>query len=536
MQDTFSFSSTTISSTASGLILLYFLRKCWSSKPRPPLPPGPKGLPFIGNLLDFPRKQFVLTFLQWGEQYGPITWVMVPGRKFLIVNSYEAMRELLDKRGSNYINRPQSVMVTKLMKTDFTTVRLQGEARWRRHRKFLRPALSLNTVKQNYSDLFLAKASGYLQAILHKPDNFHHSLRRALGETISELTHGAIKHQDGTDYVTEHEENFAYSKRAAMGYLVDLFPLLRFIPSWFPGAKFRRDAQKWGQHGANLRKMMIEGVEQRMATNEGRPCYVSNMLEDLQKLESDTGEDIREDVQAVHDSGFSFYQGTSKILDQTATTLKNFLLAMSLYPDVQARAHKEIEQFFVEGRSPDFSSQDQMPYIRAIVLESLRWNPPVSFGVPHTAREDNFYNGYFIPKGTTVIANQWQVSRDPMIYDDPSTFNPDRFIDNPDILDPRDFVFGFGRRICPGNSLAYQLTWIFVVSILWGFEIQRPEGCPPLERDADRFDFGLIRYAGSHFLIRGRLADYETFSTPYPFPCTFIPRANITKGNAPSSV
>lgn len=130
MQDTFWISS----STASGLILLYFLRKYWNSKSRLPLPPGPKGLPFISSkcsdynltpfppsfilesdLLDFPRKRFVLKFLQWGEQHGPITWVVVPGRKFLIVNSYEVMRELLDKRGSNYINRPQSIMVTKLM-------------------------------------------------------------------------------------------------------------------------------------------------------------------------------------------------------------------------------------------------------------------------------------------------------------------------------------------------------------------------------------------------------------------------------------
>ncbi|KAG8924630.1 hypothetical protein FRC00_004904 [Tulasnella sp. 408] len=222
-------------------------------------------------------------------------------------------------------------MVTKLMKTDFTTIRVQGDATWRRHRKFLKPALSLNAVKQNYSELFLAKAFVYLQAILHNPDDFLHGLRRVLGETISELTYGALKHQDGTDYATKHEENFAYSKRAAMGYLVDLFPWLRFVPSWFPGAKFKRDAREWGRHCAQLRKMMIEGVEQRMATHEGRPCYVSNLLEDLQRLKSDTGEDIREDVQA------------------TEIILTNFLLAMTLYPDIQARAREEVDRIYGEG-------------------------------------------------------------------------------------------------------------------------------------------------------------------------------------------
>lgn len=86
-----------------------------------------------------------------------------------------------------------------------------------------------------------------------------------------------------------------------------------------------------------------------------------------------------------------------------------------------------------------------------------------------------------------------QISRDSTIYDDPSTFNPDRFINNPNILDPRDFVFGFGRRACPGSYLAYQMMWTFVVSTLWAFELERPEGEPPLDKDADRFDFGFLK-------------------------------------------
>lgn len=81
-----------------------------------------------------------------------------------------------------------------------------------------------------------------------------------------------------------------------------------------------------------------------------------------------------------------------------------------------------------------------------------------------------------------------------MIYEAPSTFNPNRFIDNPEALDPREFIFGFGRRICPGNYLAYQLMWIFMVSVLWGFELKRPQGEHSLDNGLGRFDLGLIRY------------------------------------------
>ncbi|KAG8896703.1 hypothetical protein FRC00_005443 [Tulasnella sp. 408] len=286
--------------------------------------------------------------------------------------------------------------------TGFSTGRLQGEATWRKHRKFLRQALSMATVKQEYSDLFIDSAAQYLQAILLKPEDFLPRLKRILGETITKLTYGALQDENGTDYVTEHNENLNYTVKVAMGYVVDLFPPLRFVPAWFPGAQFQRDAIKWRQHCVYVRKLMIDGVDRRMAAKDGRPCYISNILEDLQKQQATKGIDISEDVQVVHDSGFSFFQGKVGRLatfrtiglikpppsfniiagaDTSETTLKNFLLAMSLYPDVQARARQEVEQFFTEGRSPDFECQDQMPYIRAVVLESLRWNPPLSFGL-----------------------------------------------------------------------------------------------------------------------------------------------------------
>ncbi|KAG8986661.1 hypothetical protein FRB90_003853 [Tulasnella sp. 427] len=391
--DTELISSNRISLAATGLILIYCLRKYWDSKSVAPLPPGPPGLPLIGS------------------------------RKFLIVNKYESMCELLDKRGSKYIDRAQGVMVAILMRANYTTPRLQANTMWRKHRKLLRQALSLDTIKRSYSDLFVTKSSEYLQAVLQNPDNFLQSLKRVLGETIAELTYGALKHEDGTDYVTKHEENFEYLKRAAFGYLVDLIP-----------------------------------------------------IQDLEKREAETGADMREDVQA------------------TEVIIKNFLLAMVLYPNVQARARSEVDLIYGKGHPPDYDAQDRMPYIHSVLLECMRWNPPVPSGVPHLLREDDIYEGYFIPKGTAVIANQWTICRDPAIYKDPSTFNPDRFIENPDILDPRELIFGFGRRTCPGNYLAFQLAWIFIVSVLWGFELERPDGEPALDEDLERFDLGAVRF------------------------------------------
>lgn len=352
--------------------------------------------------------------------------------------------------------------------------------------------------------LFSEGTRRYLKAVAQSPEAFASSLKRIIGEMITELTFGACADNEGNDYVAKHETLLDYSKKAAAGYVVDFFPILKFIPSWFPFAQFQRDAKVWRSFLKEVRTEMFEGVQQRMAANESRSCYVANTIEELQR-KAQAGADIRQDVQAVLDSGFAFYQGG---VDTTEYAIKNFLLGVSLYPAVQARAREEIDRVVGNDRLPNFNDQDNLPYIHAIVLESLRWNPPIPFGFPNVSREDDTYLGYFIPKGTMVMKNLWQVSRDPNIYSDPPSFNPDRFVNEPKELDPREWVFGFGRRICAGNHLAYQISWIFIVSLLWGFEIKRPDGEPLLEQDVDRFDFAFL-------------------SAPKPFRCDFIPRDGI---------
>lgn len=86
------------------------------------------------------------------------------------------------------------------------------------------------------------------------------------------------------------------------------------------------------------------------------------------------------------------------------------------------------------------------------------------------------------------------ISRNTQYYEDPSTFDPERYLKpNPD-LDPRQFVFGFGRRICPGSELAFRAIWITAASILWAFKLKRTEGdTAALDQDLERFSFGSVR-------------------------------------------
>ncbi|KAG8986097.1 hypothetical protein FRB90_004228 [Tulasnella sp. 427] len=86
------------------------------------------------------------------------------------------------------------------------------------------------------------------------------------------------------------------------------------------------------------------------------------------------------------------------------------------------------------------------------------------------------------------------ISRSTDYYKNPTAFDPERFLKSDPELDPREFVFGFGRRSCPGNELAFRTVWIMAVSVLWAVKLQRVEGdSTPLDEDIDRFNFNFLR-------------------------------------------
>ena len=96
-------------------------------------------------------------------------------------------------------------------------------------------------------------------------------------------------------------------------------------------------------------------------------------------------------------------------MPQTSSVLKTFCLAMSLYPEVQKRAQAELDTVVGHDRFPDFEDRASLIYLQAIMKESLRWMTVAPLGLAHCTIEDDEFGGYFIPAGTIVMANIWQV-------------------------------------------------------------------------------------------------------------------------------
>jgi cytochrome P450 len=147
--------------------------------------------------------------------------------------------------------------------------------------------------------------------------------------------------------------------------------------------------------------------------------------------------------------------------------VKTFLFAMMLHPSVQTRAQAEVDHFLAsERRVPTLHDQAAFPYVGCVLKEVLRWAPASPIGLFHCTSRSDTYRGFSIPARTTIIANIWAMMHDETMYPDPFTFDPTRFLGDTPQPDPREYVFGFGRRVCPGQNLAESSIWIQMVLLL----------------------------------------------------------------------
>jgi cytochrome P450 len=127
---------------------------------------------------------------------------------------------------------------------------------------------------------------------------------------------------------------------------------------------------------------------------------------------------------------------------------------MVMYPAVQWKAQKEIDRVIGSNRLPHLMDNDSLPYIQRIVKETTRWMPLIPMGLPHKSDVEDVYDGYYIPKGSMLMTAVWWYAHDPAVYTDPGTFEPDQYIEPHSEPNPEDFVFGYGRRACPGKHLS----------------------------------------------------------------------------------
>jgi len=185
----------------------------------------------------------------------------------------------------------------------------------------------------------------------------------------------------------------------------------------------------------------------------------------LSNASADTG--LVEDEEEFTDAAATVFLAGG---DTAATALMNLVLAILKYPRVLRCAQEEIDRVVGTDRLPSFKDREQLPYMNALCTELLRWQVIAPLAVSRCTTEEDEYRGYRIPKGTIVFPNVWAIARNEDTYLEPLDFKPERWLPggaNFNSVRPIDYVFGYGRRICPGRFWAENLVDLVHVLNCW---------------------------------------------------------------------
>lgn len=251
-------------------------------------------------------------------------------------------------------------------------------------------------------------------------------------------------------------------------WVVDSIPLLRFLPSWLPGMSFKTTAANWLRINHQVNNVPYVFVQQQMHKGSHRPSYVSKQIE---QSTQDGTPGIDHDVEeTIKRTAAIMYGGGS---DTTAAVICAFFQAMVMFPDVQAKAQREIDIVVGSSRLPELQDEDHLPYVSAVVKEALRWFPITPMGVPHANDEEIEYADFTIPRGSTIMPATWWFQNDPQVYANPSAFEPERFMAPRNEPDPAQTIFGHGLRVCPGRFLAEMSLFLTLSRVLAVLDVRK---------------------------------------------------------------
>ncbi|KAF8960404.1 cytochrome P450 [Flammula alnicola] len=467
-------------SLAACLLILLLSFKCVKSRSssRLPLPPGPKGLPLIGNLNGLPASFEWYTYHKWSKELGTdIMHLDVAGTSFIVLDTSEVAIDLLEKRSSIYSGRARMPMINELMGWSFHFGFMQYD-----HRFFFLRRRSRRLMHQNFHPVAalqfrphsLKATRNLLNRFLDIPDDVIGNLRHMAGETIISAAYGVDVQAEDDPYIKTAEAGTHPLFAAAVpgAFLVDVLPFLKYVPEWVPGAGFQKKGKEWKELAKAMVEVPFAATKRNMAAGISPPCFSSLSLEKMYDGIRDEAytEDI---IQGVAGTMYTVVLTQT----QTVSAIASCILGLLEYPHVLKKAQEELDRVLKPGHLPDFDDEPALPYITAIVKETLRWRDVLPVAVPHFLHVDDEYRGYRLPAGSIIIPNAWAMLHDEEIYPDPFTFNPDRFMKDgkidSSVRDPAHACWGFGRRICPGRYMAFSAIWIAVASMLSVFDIKK---------------------------------------------------------------
>ena len=473
---------TTVLCFASVTILVLTLLQL--SNVRRKTPPGPFGLPVFGNLFQLGDSPHI-ALSKMAKVYGSVFSIRLGWRRAIVLNSHDVVKEALSKRACHFSSRPpfHSFQIISnggrsLAFGDF------GTGHQRKKKLAMR---ALYAVFSNVSrfDALAQEVSERLcssltEAATSEALDFSEQLRTLVINFAFRLTFGDNLKRDFTlalQSILRRGTDFVENSPAIN--LLDFFPWLHFAlrkqckaleDSVKELIDFVRSVYSLHRHvnveeaGVNVAATLDRVIQGEMLVTKANPNGGINMEE---------AEDDRLDEESMMTLIADVFGAG---IDTVSTSLTWALLFILSNPELQHDLQAELKREVGTERLPTLADRARLPLLQATVLETLRKATVIPLAIPHYASEDSSVAGYFVPKGTLVLANLWAVNHDPNYFHRPDMFDPYRFLDeNGQVLVAQQafsLPFSTGGRRCLGATLAKAQLFMFLGCMLQRLDFQ----------------------------------------------------------------
>ncbi|EPQ50746.1 cytochrome P450 [Gloeophyllum trabeum ATCC 11539] len=405
-----------------------------------------------------PRPHAHRKFEEWTKEYGPL-FTLRQGRNIIvIIGRYQAAVDILEKEGANTVDRPRSIAAGETLSGGMRTLLAGAGDRIKKLRRALHSQLQ-QKVSETYEPIQMANAKNVVLDILDSPSEHQSHAKRYAASVVMSVTYGKTTPTSYSDPVVQEVQKCLVRLGVTLTpgkWMVDAYPILRYVPGYLTTLR------QWHKEELALFKGQLDGVRKQMDSGQARPSFAKYLLE------RQTEYDLTDD-ELAYLAGSMFGAGS----DTSAAAITIAIMAAATHPEAQAKVQEELDSVVGRDRLPTFGDMDMLPQTMAFVLETFRWRPVSAGGFGHKATKDIFWKNYCIPKGATIIGNHWSIGRDPVVFPDPESFKPPRWIGEDGQIrnDLKFYNFGFGRRVCPGQHLAVRSVFINTALILWAFKI-----------------------------------------------------------------
>ncbi|KAH0833328.1 cytochrome P450 [Lanmaoa asiatica] len=255
-----------------------------------PLPPGPVGLPLVGNTFDLNPIHPWLSYEQWGKRYGGLVYANLLGRDFIIINSVKVAHDLLDRRSAIYADRPY-IPANEMFGMDFNSGLLPYGDKWRLHRKVYNTAFNKQAILR-YKPAAIYKARQLVENLLDAPEDYPQHCKSFATATSMAAIYGyeiAPKNDPLVAKIEYMISLFLTALPPERAGLLLAFPFLAHLPSWFPGGKYKQRTTECRALAEEVLTKPVEYVMENMAAGTARESFVRDLLEARNsKVDEDT--------------------------------------------------------------------------------------------------------------------------------------------------------------------------------------------------------------------------------------------------------